>query len=128
MAKTGNHLSTANRSLPKTPTGIEGLDQITDGGFPRGGRPTLVCGGAGCGKSLLVMEFLVKGATKYGEPGVFMSFGETTQELTQNVRSLGFDLEELVAKQNLILDFVRIERGEIEETGDYDLEGAGGRK
>lgn len=112
----------ANRSLPKAPTGIQGLDEITGGGFPRG-RPTLICGSAGAGKTLLAMEFLVRGATEYNEPGVFMAFEETAPELTQNVRSLGFDLDELAKEKKLIIDFVRIERSEIDETGDYDLEG-----
>jgi circadian clock protein KaiC len=111
-----------SRSLPKALTGIQGLDEITRGGFPRG-RPTLVCGSAGAGKTLLAMEFLVRGATEYNEPGVFMAFEETAPELTQNVRSLGFDLDELVSKKKLAIDFVRIERSEIDETGDYDLEG-----
>ena len=111
-----------NRSLPKARTGIQGLDDITRGGFPRG-RPTLVCGSAGAGKTLLAMEFLVRGATQYGEPGVFMAFEETAPELTQNVRSLGFDLDRLVKQKKLAIDFVRIERSEIDETGDYDLEG-----
>jgi circadian clock protein KaiC len=111
-----------NRSLPKAPTGIQGLDEITGGGFPRG-RPTLICGSAGAGKTLLAMEFLVRGATEYNEPGVFMAFEETGPELTQNVRSLGFDLEELAKERKLVIDFVRIERSEIDETGDYDLEG-----
>ena len=111
-----------NRSLPKALTGIQGLDEITGGGFPRG-RPTLVCGSAGAGKSLLAMEFLVRGATEYGEHGVFMAFEETAAELTQNVRSLGFDLDLLVQQKKIALDFVRIERSEIDETGDYDLEG-----
>ena len=110
------------RGLPKALTGIQGLDEITGGGFPRG-RPTLVCGSAGCGKTLLAMEFLVRGATEYSEPGVFMAFEETAEELTQNSRSLGFDLDQLVAEKKLVLDFVRVERSEIEETGDYDLEG-----
>lgn len=112
----------ANRSLPKAPTGIQGLDEITGGGFPRG-RPTLICGSAGAGKTLLAMEFLVRGATEYNEPGVFMAFEETAPELTQNVRSLGFDLDELATQKKLVIDFVRIERSEIDETGDYDLEG-----
>jgi len=99
-----------------------GLDEITGGGFPRG-RPTLICGSAGAGKTLLAMEFLVRGATQYNEPGIFMAFEETAAELTQNVRSLGFDLDQLTKKKKLALDFVRIERGEIDETGDYDLEG-----
>jgi circadian clock protein KaiC len=110
------------RTLPKAPTGIQGLDEITSGGFPRG-RPTLVCGGAGCGKTLLAMEFLVRGAMEFHEPGVFMAFEENAEELTQNVRSLGFDLDQLVKKKKLVLDFVRVERSEIDETGDYDLEG-----
>src|ERR1700733_5178014 len=109
-------------SLPKAPTGIQGLDEITGGGFPRG-RPTLVCGSAGAGKTLLAMEFLVRGATEYNEPGVFMAFEETAPELTQNVRSIGFDLEELAEEKKLVIDFVRVERSEIDETGDYDLEG-----
>src|ERR1700727_501966 len=86
--------ATALKTLPKTATGIDGLDEITLGGFPKG-RPTLICGSAGCGKTLLAMEFLVRGATEYNEPGVFMAFEETAPELTQNVRSLGFDLDEM---------------------------------
>lgn len=122
MTKSDNHSNSTHRILPKAPTGIQGLDEITSGGLPRG-RPTLVCGGAGCGKTLFALEFLVRGAMEYDEPGVFMTFEETTEELTRNVRSLGFDLDDLVEKQKLILDFVRVERSEIEETGDYDLEG-----
>ncbi|HVL34292.1 MAG TPA: circadian clock protein KaiC [Burkholderiales bacterium] len=109
-------------TLPKAPTGIPGLDEITFGGLPRG-RPTLVCGSAGCGKTLLAMEFLLRGAEAYGEPGVFMAFEETAQDLAQNVRSLGFDLEGLVAAGKIAVDHVHVERSEIEETGDYDLEG-----
>jgi len=109
-------------AFPKAPTGIHGLDEITGGGLPRG-RPTLVCGGAGCGKTLLALEFLVRGIINYNEPGVFLAFEETPQELTTNVRSLGFDLNGLVKEEKLVLDFVRIERSEIEETGEYDLEG-----
>jgi circadian clock protein KaiC len=109
-------------ALPKAPTGISGLDEITLGGLPRG-RPTLVCGAAGCGKTLLAMEFLLRGAEQYGETGVFMAFEETEQDLAQNVRSLGFDLEKLVADGKISVDYVRIERTEIEETGEYDLEG-----
>ncbi|MGK2951249.1 MAG: circadian clock protein KaiC [Thiobacillus sp.] len=108
--------------LPKSPTGIQGLDEITGGGLPKG-RPTLVCGGAGCGKTLLAMEFLVRGATAFNEPGVFMAFEETAKDLTQNVASLGFDLNDLVARKKIVLDYVFIERSEIEETGEYDLEG-----
>jgi circadian clock protein KaiC len=108
--------------LPKSPTGIQGLDEITGGGLPRG-RPTLVCGSAGCGKTLLAMEFLVRGATQFDEPGVFMFFEETEEELAANVASLGFDLPTLVRRKRIVLDHVRIERSEIEETGEYDLEG-----
>lgn len=110
------------RTLPKAATGIQGLDEITGGGLPRS-RPTLVCGAAGCGKTLLAMEFLVRGAVQYDEPGVFMAFEETAADLTQNVRSLGFDLDDLQKKKRLVVDFVRVERSEIEETGEYDLDG-----
>jgi len=109
-------------SLPKAPTGIQGLDEITFGGLPRG-RPTLICGSPGCGKTLLAVEFLVRGATQYGEPGVFMAFEETEEELTKNVASLGYDLKGLIARKKLVIDYVHIERSEIEETGEYDLEG-----
>ena len=108
--------------LPKSPTGIQGLDEITGGGLPKG-RPTLVCGGAGCGKTLLALEFLVRGATEFNEPGVFMAFEENAQDLTQNAASLGFDLQDLVARKKIALDYVYIERSEIEESGEYDLEG-----
>jgi circadian clock protein KaiC len=108
--------------LEKEPTGIAGFDEITGGGLPHG-RPTLVCGSAGAGKTLFGMEFLVRGATRYNEPGVFMSFEETDQELTKNVVSLGFDLNRLQAENKLRLDHIFIERSEIEETGEYDLEG-----
>lgn len=108
-------------SFPKTPTGVNGLDEITQGGFPKG-RPVLICGSAGCGKTLFGLQFLVKGITEYNEPGVFMSFEESGDDLSQNVRSLGFDLEKLKAEKKLRVDHVRIERSEIEETGEYDLE------
>jgi circadian clock protein KaiC len=110
------------RSLPKAPTGIAGLDEITQGGLPRG-RPTLVCGAAGCGKTLLAMEFLVRGATQFGEHGAYITFEETEEELAANVRSLGHDVESLVAQGKLAFDHIHIERQEIEEAGDYDLEG-----
>ena len=113
---------TVNKNLLKSPTGIQGFDEITGGGLPAG-RPTLVCGGAGCGKTLFGMEFLVRGATQFNEPGVFMSFEETNEELIQNVASLGFDLEDLIKNKKIALDHVHIERSEIEETGEYDLEG-----
>ncbi len=108
--------------FPKTATGIEGLDEITEGGFPKG-RPTLICGGAGCGKTLLSMQFIIKGITDYNEPGVFMSFEEPSNDLSLNVKSLGFDLEKLKADKKLIVDHVRVERSEIEEAGEYDLDG-----
>jgi circadian clock protein KaiC len=108
--------------LPKCPTGIQGLDEITGGGLPRG-RPTLVCGGAGCGKTLLAAEFLVRGAMQFGEPGVLMAFEETEKELKANVASLGFDLEGLVRRKKIVVDYVHIERSEFQESGEYDLEG-----
>ena len=117
-----SRLKSQRDTLPKTPTGISGLDEITLGGLPRG-RPTLVCGAAGCGKTLFAMEFLLRGAEQFGEPGVFMAFEETEQDLSQNVRSLGFDLDRMVADNKISVDHVRVERSEIEETGDYDLEG-----
>jgi circadian clock protein KaiC len=108
--------------LEKCRTGICGLDEITFGGLPRG-RTTLVCGGAGSGKTLLAMEFIIHGIRDFGEPGVFMAFEETAKELTKNVASLGFDLDDLIRQKKLAVDFVRVERSEIEETGEYDLEG-----
>ena len=108
--------------LAKSLTGIQGLDELTGGGLPNG-RPTLVCGGAGCGKTLLGLEFLIHGALRYGEPGVFMAFEETAADLTQNVASLGFDLDDLVRRRLLVIDYVRVERSEVEASGDYDLEG-----
>lgn len=120
MKKAEQALSRA--TLQKSPTGIQGFDEITAGGLPAG-RPTLVCGSAGCGKTLFGIEFLVRGATLYNEPGVFMSFEETNDELIKNVASLGFDLEDLIKHKKIALDHVHIERSEIEETGEYDLEG-----
>ena len=111
-----------SNQLAKSPTGIHGLDEITGGGLPRG-RPTLVAGGAGCGKTLMAMEFLVNGAVQYDEPGIFVAFEESAEELAQNVTSLGFDLKDLSKHKKLIIDYVRIERAEIEETGEYDLDG-----
>src|SRR5690348_15596608 len=99
----------AGASLPKTPTGIQGLDEVTGGGVPKG-RTTLVCGAAGSGKSLLTMEFLVHGALRYDEPGVCMDFEETAEKLTANVASLGFDLRELTKRKKLLVDHVRIDR------------------
>lgn len=122
MTRAAGSRKAVTRALPKAPTGIHGLDEITGGGLPRG-RPTLVCGSAGCGKTLLAMEFLVRGVTQFDEPGVFLAFEETAEELTQNVRSLGFDLDALAEQNKLLVDYVHVERSEIEETGDYDLEG-----
>jgi circadian clock protein KaiC len=110
------------QQLPKAPTGVRGLDEITGGGLPRG-RPTLICGGAGCGKTLMAMEFLLHGGMEYREPGVFVTFEETAEELAQNVRSLGYDLKALEAAKLLYVDYVRVERSEIEEMDGYDLEG-----
>ena len=122
MTAKRSKLSAPAIPLPKCPTGIHGLDEITGGGLPRG-RPTLVCGGAGCGKTLLAAEFLVRGARQFGEPGVFMSFEETDKELTNNVASLGFDMAGLLRQKKILLEHVHIERSEITETGEYDLEG-----
>jgi len=108
--------------LPKTATGITGLDEITEGGIPKG-RPTLICGQAGCGKTLMSIEFIVRGAVEFNEPGVFMAFEEKAPELAMNVSSLGFDLEKLQADKKLRIDYVHINRTEIAETGEYNLEG-----
>ena len=117
-AKQNNRIKT----LPKSLTGITGLDEITGGGLPKG-RPTLVAGAAGCGKTLFAMQFLINGATQYDEPAVFVAFEENAEELAQNVASLGFNLKDLIRQKKLLVDYVRVERGEFEETGDYDLEG-----
>jgi circadian clock protein KaiC len=111
-----------SEALSKAPTGIQGLDEITLGGLPRG-RTTLICGGPGCGKTLLGMEFLVRGAAEFDEPGVCISFDETAEELAQNVASLGFPVDDLVAAGKLAIDYIYIERSLIEEAGEYDLEG-----
>jgi circadian clock protein KaiC len=108
--------------LSKAKTGIVGLDEITQGGLPAG-RPTLICGTAGCGKTLFAMEFLIHGVIDFAEPGVFIAFEETNDDLVKNVRSLGFDLEDLIAKNLIVVDHIRIERSEIEEAGEFDLEG-----
>ena len=122
MKTKGTTPSSTATCLPKCPTGIQGLDEITGGGFPRG-RPTLVCGGAGCGKTLLAAEFLVRGAVQFDEPGVLMAFEETEAELAANVASFGFDLDSLVRRKKIVLDYVHIERSENQECGEYDLEG-----
>lgn len=110
------------QELIKAPTGIEGLDAILGGGIPAG-RPTLICGGPGCGKTLFGLVFLVEGIRRYGENGVLVSFEERPPEIAVNVRSLGYDLDGLAATRRLAIDFVRIERSEIEEAGEYDLDG-----
>ena len=110
------------RGIAKCPTGVIGLDQITEGGLPKG-RPTLLCGGAGCGKTILAMEFLVRGVTEFDDPGVFIAFEESDRELSENVASMGFDLPTLISHKKLFVDHVRVDRSEIEETGEYDLEG-----
>lgn len=109
-------------ALRKSPTGIAGLDEITEGGLPAG-RPTLICGSAGCGKTLFGLHFLVRGALDHGEPGVFIAFEEREQDLVQNVASLGFDLTDLMQRQLLAIDHIHVDRMEIEESGEYDLEG-----
>ena len=124
--RTARNVRPGSKSTPagieKCPTGIGGLDEITNGGLPRG-RPTLVCGGAGSGKTLLAMEFIVNGIRDYDEPGVFMAFEETAGDLTKNVASLGYDLDDMIRRKKLAVDYVYVERSEIEETGEYDLEG-----
>src|SRR5689334_3066441 len=116
LAMPGVRPKVVRSSLAKAPTGIQGFDEVTGGGLPKG-RVTLVCGGAGCGKSLFAMEFLVHGAVQYGEPGVCMDFEETEQKLAANVASLGFDLRALVRRKKLLVDFVSFERSQIAETG-----------
>ncbi len=106
----------------KIPSGIKGLDDITRGGLPKG-RPSLVSGGPGCGKTLFAMEFIARGITEYGDPGVFIAFEEKTDDLKKNFKSMGFDLDDLVNRKKLVLDHITVERSEIEETGEYDLEG-----
>ncbi len=123
MAKTAKFKKQAhNIALGKTPTGISGLDEITFGGLPSG-RPTLICGTAGCGKTLFSLEFIVRGALEYNEPGVFMAFEEKAEELATNVSSLGFDLKKLEADKLIKLDYVHIDKSEIAETGEYNLDG-----
>src|ERR1700739_4462710 len=123
MRKNRNGNASANRKrLEKACTGIAGFDEVTNGGVPKG-RPTIVCGGPGCGKTMFAVEFLVRGALEYDEPGVLMTFEETSEEMAKNVASLGFDLKGLVARKKLSLEYVRIEPSEIQETGEYDLEG-----
>src|SRR3982750_1980009 len=108
--------------IQKAPTGVSGLDDITRGGLPKG-RPTLVAGGPGSGKTLLGVSFLVNGAQQFDEPGVLLTFEENADELADDVRSLGYDLDKLIEQKKLLVDYVHVDRSEIEETGEYDLEG-----
>ena len=110
------------KQIQKCPTGIAGLDEMTGGGLPKG-RTTLICGGPGSGKTMISMMFLANGALAHGEPGVFMCFEERLDDLEQNFASLGLDVGDLAARKLLIVDHIRLERAEIQETGDYDLEG-----
>jgi len=109
-------------TLGKAPTGIGGLDDVTQGGLPKG-RPTLLCGSAGCGKTLFAMTFLYNGAVEYNEPGVFLAFEEQPEDLAKNVGSLNYDIDKLIAEKKLAIDHVEIERTKIDEAGEYDLEG-----
>ena len=122
MKQTRKSSQSLDRALPKCPTGIAGFDEITLGGLPRG-RPSLICGGAGCGKTLFGIEFLARGAQDFGEPGVCISFEETAEDLAQNAISLGFDLKALERANKLVIDYIHIDKSEIAETGEYDLEG-----
>jgi len=122
MAKKAKPSARELTPLQKTPTGIPGLDEITSGGLPKG-RTTIVCGGPGCGKTMLGIEFLVRGAVEFNEPGVLMAFEETPEDMARNVASLGFDIQDLADKKKLYLDYVYVDPSEIQETGDYDLEG-----
>lgn len=121
MTVTTDAHSDSTPLLQKTQTGIVGLDDVTQGGLPAG-RPTLLCGAAGCGKTLFAMTFLVNGATRFGENGVFMSFEERPEDLTENVASLGYDVNALIDEKKLVIDHVRIEPAEIEVNGEYDFE------
>jgi len=112
----------ASQGISKSPTGIEGFDELTLGGVPTG-RPTLVCGSAGCGKTLFATTFLIHGARDYNEPGVFVTFEERPSDIVSNVASLGFELDKLVAEQKIAFEYVALDRAELEEAGEYDLEG-----
>jgi circadian clock protein KaiC len=122
MMKMAKRPDSNGHGLAKVPSGISGLDEVTNGGLPKG-RPTLICGGPGCGKSLMGIEFLVRGATQHGEPGVLMTFEETQEDIRKNVMSLGFDIDELIRRKKIIIDHVKVDRQEIDENGEYDLEG-----
>ena len=115
-------IASSPATLGKSPSGIKGLDEITGGGLPTG-RPTLICGAAGCGKTLMAAEFVVRGAAQYNEPGAIILFEETAEELTANMRSIGYDLDTMQSQGQLALDFIRVDPAELIETGSYDLEG-----
>lgn len=115
-------IASSPATLGKSPSGIKGLDEITGGGLPTG-RPTLICGAAGCGKTLMAAEFVVRGAAQYNEPGAIILFEETAEELTANMRSIGYDLDAMQSQGQLALDFIRVDPAELIETGSYDLEG-----
>ena len=122
MSKTKDNMHLSGSTLIKSPTGIQGLDEVTGGGVPKG-RPTLIAGSAGSGKTVFAMEFLVNGATKFNEPGVFVSFEEPVEDLVKNFIAIGYDLDRLSSGKKMIIDYIHIERSEIEVTGEYDLEG-----
>ncbi len=122
MIKINKNSKKMNFIFPKSLTGIQGLDDITTGGIPKG-RPTLLLGNTGCGKTIMAMEFIVNGIVKYNEPGLFVAFEEKTDELEVNVKSLGYDLETHVANKKLQLEHIQIDRDESMETGQYDIEG-----
>ncbi len=121
MARGARPTAPAPKALEKAPSGVKGLDEVNGGGLPRN-RPTLVCGSAGCGETVLAMEFLVRGAMEYGENGVFIAFENSAEKPATNLASMGFDLDRLVAGKKLSMDYVRTERTGIEETGEYGLE------
>src|ERR1700736_2599474 len=122
MAKMAKKVVPRLVPLQKAPTGIRGLDEITGGGLPKG-RTTIVCGGPGCGKTMLGIEFLVRGALEFNEPGVLLAFEETPEDISSNVASLGFDIQDLANKKKLFLDYISMDPSEVQETGEYDLEG-----
>ena len=122
MRKRKTGVIAGTRELQKIPSGIKGFDDITGGGLPKG-RPSLISGGPGCGKTLFAMEFIIRGIADYEEPGVFVAFEENIDDLKKNFKSMGFDLDDLVRQKKLVLDHIAIDRSEIEETGEYDLEG-----
>jgi circadian clock protein KaiC len=122
MSSTGLNMTPPEVQLEKAPTGISGLDEITSGGLPLG-RPTLVCGSAGCGKTMFAMEFLVRGILEFGDPGVFIAFEESPEDLAKNVASLGFNLKELEDKGLLIVEYIHVDKSDMAVAGGYDLEG-----